>query len=135
VRRPEPQPAAPSTASIAAARSSSALPTDLNTVRSADGGRVTLIQRFGSAANLNIHLNCLVLDGVYRHTDGEPVFVEVAAPSDEALQALLHKVIERLMKLLTRRGVLVEEQETIHGCWRPTPSSGRWWCRRRRVKT
>jgi hypothetical protein len=27
------------------------------------GGAVTLIQRFGSAANLNIHLHCLVLDG------------------------------------------------------------------------
>ena len=32
----------------------------------ADSGAVTLIQRFGSAANLNIHMHCLVLDGVYR---------------------------------------------------------------------
>ena len=31
---------------------------------------VTLIQRFGSAANLNIHLHCLVLDRVYRRTEG-----------------------------------------------------------------
>ncbi len=77
----------------------------------ADSGAVTLIQRFGSAANLNIHLHCLVLDGVYRcDTDGEPVFVEVPAPTDEALQTVLHKVITRLMKLLTRRGVLVEEE-------------------------
>ncbi len=30
------------------------------------GGAVTLIQRFGSAVNLNIHLHCLMLDGVYR---------------------------------------------------------------------
>jgi hypothetical protein len=37
------------------------------------GGAVTLIQRFGSAANLNIHLHCLVLDGVYRcGADGAP---------------------------------------------------------------
>jgi hypothetical protein len=37
------------------------------------GGAVTLIQRFGSAANLNIHLHCLVLDGVYRcDADGAP---------------------------------------------------------------
>ena len=77
----------------------------------ADSGAVTLIQRFGSAANLNIHLHCLVLDGVYRRTDGEPVFVEAPAPTDEELQGLLHKIITRLMKLLTRRGVLVEEQE------------------------
>ena len=41
----------------------------------ADSGAVTLIQRFGSAANLNIHLHCLVLDGVYRiGSDGAPVF-------------------------------------------------------------
>jgi hypothetical protein len=38
------------------------------------GGAVTLVQRFGSAANLNIHLHCLVLDGVYRcGVDGVPV--------------------------------------------------------------
>ena len=51
-----------------------------------------------------------MLDGVYRRTEGEPVFVEVPAPNDEALRALLHKIIGRLMKLLTRRGVLVEEE-------------------------
>ena len=58
-------------------------------LQQADSGAVTLIQRFGSAANLNIHLRCLVPDGVYRRTDGEPAFVEVPAPTDEALQALL----------------------------------------------
>ena len=76
----------------------------------ADSGAVTLIQRFGSAANLNIHLHCLVLDGVYRRgADGAPEFVEAPAPSDEALQAVLHKIITRMMKLLTRRGALIEE--------------------------
>ena len=81
----------------------------------ADSGAVTLIQRFGSAANLNIHLHCLVLDGVYRHSaDGTPEFVEVAAPNDEALQAVLQKIITRTMKLLTRRGVLVEEEGSTY---------------------
>jgi hypothetical protein len=83
---------------------------DCDASREADSGAVTLIQRFGSAANLNIHLHCLMLDGVYRHTDGEPVFVEVAPPSDEALQAALQRIITRILKLLTRRGVLIEEQ-------------------------
>lgn len=36
----------------------------------AQTGAITLIQRFGSAANLNIHLHCLVLDGVYRMQNG-----------------------------------------------------------------
>jgi hypothetical protein len=80
----------------------------------ADSGAVTLIQRFGSAANLNIHLHCLVLDGVYRRgSDGEPVFVEVRRLR-EALQAVLQRIITRILKLLTRRGVLVEEQGTTY---------------------
>ena len=55
----------------------------------ADSGAVTLIQRFGSAANLNVHLHCLVLDGVYRRgTDGTPEFVEAPAPTDAALQTV-----------------------------------------------
>ena len=50
----------------------------------ADSSAVTLIQRFGSAANLNIHLHCLVLDGVYRcGADGVPAFVEANAPNDD----------------------------------------------------
>ena len=52
----------------------------------------------------------LVLDGVYRcGADGVPVFVQAGAPTDDELHALLHTVIARLMKMLTRRGVLVEE--------------------------
>jgi hypothetical protein len=58
--------------------------------RDANTGAVTLIQRFGSAANLNIHLHCLMLDGVYRNSTA--VFHEVAAPTLEELQALLAKV-------------------------------------------
>jgi len=76
----------------------------------ADSGAVTLIQRFGSAANLNIYLHCLVLDGVYRRTDAHPVFVEACAPTDEDLQGVLHKIIGRILKLLVHRGVLAEEQ-------------------------
>ena len=71
---------------------------------------MTLIQRFGSAANLNIHLHCLVLDGVYRcGADGAASFVEANAPSDDELHALLQTVLTRLMKMLARRGVLVQD--------------------------
>ena len=81
------------------------------TAEQAESCTVTLIQRFGSAANLNIHLHCLVLDGVYRcDTEGEPVLVEVPAPTDEALQMVLHKIPTRVMKLLTCKEVLAEEQ-------------------------
>ena len=73
-------------------------------------GAVTLIQRFGSAANLNIHLHCLVLDGVYRLTDGVPVFQPIPAPSTEQLQTVLSRVVQRVLKSLTRKGALIEEQ-------------------------
>jgi hypothetical protein len=78
----------------------------------ANTGAVTLIQRFGSAANLNIHLHCLVLDGVYRKSTA--IFHEVAAPTVEELQALLAKIITRIMRLLTKHGFLIEEQDRTY---------------------
>ena len=65
---------------------------------------------YGSAANLNIHLHCLVLDGVYQSGEGVPVFHEIPAPSIDELQSLLAKIITRIMRLLTRQGHLIEEQ-------------------------
>ena len=73
-------------------------------------GAVTLIQRFGSAANLNIHLHCLVLDGFYRSSEGTPVFHEARAPTGDELQALLAKIIRQILKCLTRQGTLIEEE-------------------------
>ena len=71
--------------------------------REAATGAVTLIQRFGSAANLNIHLHGLVLDGVYCTTgEGAPVFHPAPALTSETLQALLAKIIARILRLLTR---------------------------------
>ena len=84
--------------------------TDIKRTEAASGA-ITLIQRFGSAANLNIHLHALVLDGVYQITaEGAPLFHPTAAPSNEQLQTLLHKIIKRIMKLLTRLDHLIEEE-------------------------
>ena len=41
--------------------------------------------------------------------DCVPVFVELAVPTDDELHALLQNLIAQLIKLLTRRGLLVEE--------------------------
>jgi putative transposase len=73
-------------------------------------GAVTLIERFGCAANLNIHLHCLVLDGVYGSSAGVPVFREARAPSMAELEAVLNRIIQRILKLLTRTGYLIAEQ-------------------------
>jgi ribosomal protein S27E len=45
-------------------------------------GAVTLIQRFGSALNLNIHFHMIVLDGVFVPVEGAPpVFRHLPAPT------------------------------------------------------
>jgi hypothetical protein len=47
---------------------------------------------------------------VYRcGADGVPKFVEVGSPTDDEVRALLQTLITRLMKMLTRRGMLVED--------------------------
>jgi hypothetical protein len=64
----------------------------------ARGGAVTLIQRFGYASNLNIHLHCLVLNGVYRQgANCAPGFVEAAAPTDAEPDALPQTVVAPLI--------------------------------------
>ena len=78
-------------------------------------GAVTLIQRFGSAANINIHLHGLVLDGVYcTNAEGAPVFHPAPALTREKLKALLDKIITRILRLLTREGHLIEEEGRTH---------------------
>jgi len=55
------------------------------------GGAVTLIQRFGSALNLNIHLHMLFLDGAYvEHPNGTARFRWVKAPTSAELTRLAH---------------------------------------------
>ena len=86
----------------------------------ADSGAVTLIQRFGLATSLDIHLHCLVLDGVYRRgADDTPAFVEAPALIDEALQTVLHKIITRTTQAAstdnTSRSTRIARQAVTNG--------------------
>jgi hypothetical protein len=83
-------------------------------LKATDGARtgiVTLIQRFGSALNLNVHLHMLVLDGVYTWEHGRPRFHRVGAPNRKCLERLLDRLIRRLLRRLTRDGWLVFDPE------------------------
>lgn len=52
-------------------------------------GAVTLIQRSGSALNLNIHFHMIFLDGAYVPVEGaQPVFRHLSAPTATGLQGL-----------------------------------------------
>ena len=76
---------------------------------SGDTGAVTLIQRFGSAVNLNVHLHMLVLDGAYLADTTPPVFRRIAAPSAKELQALVERIAERIADALERAGLLARD--------------------------
>ena len=74
----------------------------------------------------------LVLDGVYRMAGSVPVFQEARAPTVEELHALLAKIIARLMRLLTRQGVLIVWRHPHLEGERQTRSGGCVECRRER---
>jgi hypothetical protein len=58
-------------------------------------GAVTLIQRFGSALNLNVHFHMLIPDGVYLTDTHAPYFSQVSPPNREELQAPVERIAER----------------------------------------
>ncbi len=85
------------------------------TYATARTGAVTLIQRFGSALNLNIHFHMLFLDGVYvDHPDGTARFRWVKAPTSEELTRLAHTIAHRVGRFLERQGLLERDAESSY---------------------
>ena len=85
--------------------------------RTARTGAVTLIQRFGSALNLNIHFPMLLLDGVYagpHGAHGHPCFQQVKAPERSELEQLVYAISERTGRYLERQGLLVRNQDNSY---------------------
>jgi hypothetical protein len=76
-------------------------------------GAVTLIQRFGSALNLNIHFHILFLDGVYVYRDNRPPrFQRVKAPVKDELEDLVQLISQRVGHSLERQGLLEQDSES-----------------------
>jgi len=73
-------------------------------------GAVTLIQRFGSALNLNPHLHMLFLDGAYRISNNNMSFHRARRFQRDDLMKLLHSLSGRVVRLLERRGLLVADE-------------------------
>lgn len=70
-------------------------------------GAVTLIQRFGSALNLNMHLHMVFRDVVCLPVDGAaPVFRHVPTPIGAELQELMQQIAARIGKVLEQRGLI-----------------------------
>jgi hypothetical protein len=102
------------------------------THKSARAGAVTLVQRFGSVLNLNVHLMCmdarmpraqgcagaahmLFLDGVYVECpDGSLRFRWVKAPTSAELRQLTHTLASRVGRFLERQGLLERDAENSY---------------------
>ncbi len=81
-------------------------------------GAVAIVQRFGAALNLNVHIHALVLDGVFAlGADGRPAFREGDPPSGEEVGQVLEVVGRRVDRLLDRRGYGVEDDGFAPDQW------------------
>ncbi|HUE85090.1 MAG TPA: transposase, partial [Vicinamibacterales bacterium] len=87
---------------------------------SAKTGAVTLIQRFGSALNLNIHFHMLFLDGVYAGEGSSPRFVPVPAPSPVELQGLVQTIAECIGRSLEWAGLITRDAESCDLAFDPS---------------
>lgn len=83
------------------------------TRKTARNGAVSLIQRFGSAFNLNIHFHMLFLDGVYIDGVNGILFRWVKAPTSAELTELAQRIARRVGSFLERQGLL--ERDTENG--------------------
>ncbi|MBK9239268.1 MAG: transposase [Acidobacteria bacterium] len=74
--------------------------------RDSRGGAVVIVQRFGSALNLNVHLHAMVMHGVFtRDARGEVHFHAARYPMTPDLTPLLVMLARRIERLLARHGV------------------------------
>jgi hypothetical protein len=85
-------------------------------------GGVAIIQRFGGALNLNVHVHALLLDGVFaREADG-PRFHPVRI-TDLDVAEVLATVEARVARLLERRGLAARDEED-GDAWEAAPVLG-----------
>jgi len=76
---------------------------------------VTLVQRFGSALNLNIRFHMLFLGGVYLVDEtGQTVFRRVPEPGAQDLQSLVAHIAGRIGRALEKQGLI---ERDMHSAW------------------
>ena len=78
------------------------------------GGAVTVVQRVGSALNLNPHFHTNALDGVFsRAQDGGLEFHPLGTLTDEEVAELVATVRYRVLRKLEREGLLDEDEASF----------------------
>ncbi len=83
-------------------------------------GAVAFIHRFGALLNPHVHFHCVVVDGVFEADNeaGESVrFHETPALSAEQLADIQCNIRRRLLRALTRRGLIEPEVAKEMAAW------------------
>jgi len=80
--------------------------------KQAKAGAVTLIQRFGSALNLNIHFHMLFVEGTISENPwGGTTFTRIKAPPHQDMVTLVHIISKRIARYLEKVGLVVCDME------------------------
>ena len=81
-------------------------------------GAVAFIHRFGALLNPHLHFHCIVVDGVFdAAVGGGVVFHPVTALETQAIAEVQAKVRQRLLRVMTRRGLLEPAQAQTMAAW------------------
>ncbi len=101
-------------------------------------GSITVLQRFGSSLNLNLHFHVLVLDGVYTLDSGEPRFVPLDPPTTEHIEDLVERIADAGLTWLAEQGIdddeLPDDPDDAHLLVQAASLAGRAALGRRRVR-
>jgi hypothetical protein len=85
------------------------------TTKQAKTGAVTLIQRFGSALNLNIHFHMLFLEGAINENSwGGTTFTRIKSPCHNDMVELVHTISHRIAKYLEKIGLVQRDMENSY---------------------
>ena len=83
--------------------------------KQAKTGAVTLIQRFGSAMNLDIHFHVLFLEGaINEHAWGGTTFTRIKAPSHSYIVELVNAISHRIARYLEKVGLVQRDMENSY---------------------
>ena len=83
--------------------------------KQAKTGAVTLIQRFGSALNLNIHFHMLFLKGaISENSWGGTTFTRIKAPCHNDMVELVHTISHRVARYLEKVGLVQRDMENSY---------------------
>jgi hypothetical protein len=90
---------------------------DLGGVADGRSGAVAIVQRFGGALNLNVHVHLLVLDGVFTRETGAAQFHRLAPPTALDVAEVLAAIEPAIRRVLDRHGLGDEESEGASDGW------------------